>query len=467
MNHRPAQVLVVDPDNGVSAVVGSALPKNGAYHVDIATSADQAQEKIDRAASDYDVVLISETLPQHPGSTPTPLGLKLVEKFKVRSPVTEILFLATNGHGSALAALRAGAFHCLEKPLRDPAEVAIFIERAVQLHDLKEVAATALVDAELLTERTEKLTRIEKLSHATQQIMADLANAPLEDRLTAIARHATQILDAETGGVFIVKKKGVLTLIASHGHKRGGFLKGREVEIREGEKTGLTGFIASAGKLFNVHGEALTQHKAVRGTTTHRPSGECHSLLAIPLFRRQRVPGADPVEDIVGLLRVDNKLGDDGQPRPELRFTSEDEWVLEFFAEVVVVAIESAELVDRLKEETDYKDRLINSSPNGIITNDTHGTVIEFNAKAESILGYKAREARGETVQHLYLDPSTPNTIGAELEKGGGLVTDYHTLLKHRDGDSIPIKISAIWLYDARGERIGTAGFFEDLRALQ
>ncbi len=450
---KPTRVLVVDADLDLSAIVQDSLPDGGTYRVERATSADQAQELIACAPGHYTVALISETLPRCPGSKPEAIGLDLLRRLKARSPNTEIIFLAANGHSSAVAALQAGAFNYLEKPLRDPAEVGIFVGRAAQLRDLREVAEV----------REEKLTRLRKLSNASREIMADLINTPLEKRLTAIAKHATKILNAEACGVSMVRKPGMLTLEASHGHKSGEFPRGLELPIRAGRKTGLSGFIAAKGELFNVHGRDLNDHPAVR-----TKSDKCYSLLAIPLFRRQRDPDTDPKEEIVGLLRAENKLANDGRPHPELRFTKEDEWILKIFAEKVVVANDFADLVDQLKEEKDYKDGLINSSPNGLITIDTHGTVIEFNAQAEDMLGYGTEEARGMSVRNFYLDPETPQTIGAELDERGGSLTAYSTFLRCHDGKSIPVRLSAIWLYDASGKRkIGSAGFFEDLRGIQ
>ncbi len=481
MGHGPARVLVVDADRRVSAAVRRSLPKGKAFRVETATHAEQAFEKLDHADSSYNVAVISETLPERPGSAPADIGFELLAEFKARSPSTEIVFLVTNGNGSAVSALRAGACHYVEKPLSSSEGVGILVERAAQLRALKDIADDVAkrpahdfplvvppVDAALVTESAEKLARLEKLSHATREIMADLSNTSLDDRLTAIARHATLILNAETCGVFLVKSKGFLTLEASFGHKSDGFKKGLELAIRAGRRTGLTGHIAWGRELFNAHGRDLKKHPAVqRNTDDHTPSGKCHSLLAIPLLLRQRVPDADRVADIVGLLRVDNKLDHAGLPRPELTFSKDDEWILEIFAEEVVVAIESAKLVDQLKEEKNYKDWLIDSSPNCIITIDTHGEVIEFNAQAAAILGYEATEARGMSVRHFYFDPETPKSIGAELDKRDGILTGYPTLLRHRNGHPIPTRLWATWLRDAQGDRIGSAGFFADVRARQ
>src|SRR5215213_2048380 len=125
---------------------------------------------------------------------------------------------------------------------------------------------------------------LEGLSQAITEIMKNFGTTPLDKRLTMIAKFATKLLNAEVSAILLVKRKGFLTLEASHGHRRGKFQKGREFAIRRGHKSGLTGHIAAEGRLFNARGRALTDHFAVRGAKSdHIPSGSCSSLLAIPL----------------------------------------------------------------------------------------------------------------------------------------------------------------------------------------
>src|SRR5207248_2859469 len=119
-----------------------------------------------------------------------------------------------------------------------------------------------------------------------------------------------------------------------------------------------------------AYGTELTGHYAVNGTEApHSASGQCYSLLAIPL-KKQRGDN----EELVGLLRADNKRDADGNSGPEIGFTQEDEWILRLFADAAVVAIESAGLVarlqeqsDHLQEQSDHLARLVASSPTGVI----------------------------------------------------------------------------------------------------
>jgi PAS domain S-box-containing protein len=306
---------------------------------------------------------------------------------------------------------------------------------------------------------------LEKLSQAITEIMRNLGTTSLEKRLTTIAEFATKLLNAEVSAIFLVKRKGFLTLEASYGHRRGKFQKGEEFAIRSGRKTGLTGHIAAKGKLFNAYGKALTTHYAVRGTkSTHIPSGNCCSLLAIPLKKK-----SERGEKLIGLLRVENKMSADRHPFPDLGFTKEDEWILQIFAEAIVIAIENVGLVEQQLTQQDRLKRLVANSPVGIVAVDNKGYVIQFNEKAEQILGYAAKEAiKRIHVSKLYYDPKVIQLISERLDSSrDGMISRFRTDLKSKQGEIIPISLAVTRLYDSKKERVGSVGYFEDLRLIQ
>jgi PAS domain S-box-containing protein len=306
---------------------------------------------------------------------------------------------------------------------------------------------------------------LEKLSQAITEIMRNLGTTRLEKRLTTIAKFATELLNAEVSAILLVKRKGFLTLEASYGHRRGKFQKGREFAIRSGRKTGLTGHIAAKGRLFNFYGKALTGHYAVRGTKSdHIPSGSCCSLLAIPLKKK-----SERGEKLIGLLRVENKMGADGRPSPQIGFTKEDEWILQIFAEAIVVAIENVGLVEQRLTQRDRLKRLVANSPVGIVAVDNKGYVIQFNEKAEQILGYTAKEAiKRIHVSKFYYDPKATQLISERLDSSkDGMISRFRTDLRSKQGEIIPISLAVTRLYDTKKERVGSVGYFEDLRLIQ
>ena len=212
-------------------------------------------------------------------------------------------------------------------------------------------AVAVIVNAELMTKNRERLRKLEMLSQASNEMMSNLHSLSFSDRLNLIVRRAAQILDAEACSILLVRRPGFLIKEACYGHLESDFQKGREFAIKSGRKTGLTGYIAYTGQLFNAHGDDLVGHWAVAGKEpAHVASGKCHSLLAIPLKRR-----LDSGEQLIGLLEVENKKDKDGQPKSDIGFTEEDEWILTIFAETVVICLENAELYERTSDRLEEK----------------------------------------------------------------------------------------------------------------
>lgn len=318
-----------------------------------------------------------------------------------------------------------------------------------------DASAIALLDTIGTDEK--RLRRLEMLSKATEEIISRLPEKRLDDLLSLIAEQAAHVLEAESCGVFLVKQGALLSLEASFGHADGHFQKGRTLPILKGHKSGLTGYIAQRGRLFNAHGDALTKHPAVSGDRPyHSRSAACHSLLAIPLKRR-----IGQQEKLIGLLRIDNKKDHNGRVSPDVRFTREDEGILSIFAETIVVALERAEFAEQLGREHENLKRFLDSSPTGVIAADVRGNVTGFNSQAEEILGYKANEVMQTPINRLYFDPNEPAKIGKRLIAANGKITNYDTAVRSKNGDRINIRLSATWLYDDSKNINGSVGYFD------
>ena len=219
-------------------------------------------------------------------------------------------------------------------------------------HRLQRIADIAT----LAIQRCRLLDRIESLSDASVEFSRGLDSDSLNTRLTEIAKYASTILDAEMCGVFRIRHPEIMTLEAGYGHRPGGLNAGEPFRIIDEKESGLTGAIAHRLReeysnfiaqnnpqafkgLINMDVSDLRSDEAVKGEPDSSPSGSCYSLLAVPLLSIQ--PGKLAM---TGLLRISNKRGVGGVPRPGIRFTKEDEWILRIFAEAAAVAIETAEL---------------------------------------------------------------------------------------------------------------------------
>jgi PAS domain S-box-containing protein len=116
-------------------------------------------------------------------------------------------------------------------------------------------------------------------------------------------------------------------------------------------------------------------------------------------------------------------------------------------------------------EETKrYLTRLIETSPDAIISTDKEGNVVLFSEGAEALLGYRAKEVTGRSTSILYGDEAGARQVAREMRKRGGTVSSFESGMVAKDGSNIPVLISASVLLDEKGEEVGTVGFVRDLR---
>jgi GAF domain-containing protein len=159
-----------------------------------------------------------------------------------------------------------------------------------------------------------------------------------------IVEYCRSLLKAEVSTIFVVSRAGYLTLESSNGSPEDSANIGLKLRIYDGNdpvKCGLTGYLAAKGEIFNDYGEQLRSHPAIKslGPHSHLPTGYCKSLLAVPL-KKKTVAGKD---EVIGLIKVENKKDQTGRVDNMRGFTSEDVLVLTTLASFAVTAIQNAE----------------------------------------------------------------------------------------------------------------------------
>jgi PAS domain S-box-containing protein len=174
-----------------------------------------------------------------------------------------------------------------------------------------------------------------------------------------------------------------------------------------------------------------------------------HGWLGAPLINNDRA---------IGVITLDSKI-------PGI-YTSEHDRLAVLFASQASVAIENARFYETEKETKEYLDLLVSSSQDGIIAVDNDGKVIRYSEGAEKILLYTQEEAYGKGEDELYGSLQVAQNINRMLNSAG-TVRDYQTTILDKDGQSIPIVLSASLLRDKKGKPIGSVGFFKDLRPLR
>jgi PAS domain S-box-containing protein len=126
-----------------------------------------------------------------------------------------------------------------------------------------------------------------------------------------------------------------------------------------------------------------------------------------------------------------------------------------------------AALTAEIERMHEFQTKLIQTSADGIIANDLQGNIILFNQGAEKILGYQS----GEVIGRLHVSSLYPPGVAREIKKkihspelgGPGRLVSYETTVLAKNGEEIPIELSATLILE-EAQEVAIVGFFRDLR---
>jgi len=123
-----ASVLIVDDEAGIRSFLSEALADEG---YEIGQAAEGAAAIAELRARAFHLVITDLKMPGVD-------GMQLLAHVREQHPDTEVIVLTAHGSvGSAVQAMKLGAFDYLEKPLSSPAELRLLVERALERHGLR------------------------------------------------------------------------------------------------------------------------------------------------------------------------------------------------------------------------------------------------------------------------------------------------------------------------------------------
>jgi PAS domain S-box-containing protein len=129
---------------------------------------------------------------------------------------------------------------------------------------------------------------------------------------------------------------------------------------------------------------------------------------------------------------------------------------------------ERKHIENELREANEFFMNLIESSVDGIIAADMKGNIFIFNKGAEALTGYVAEEVIGK----IHITRIYPEGVAKDIMKklrsseygGLGKFVPSQLNVVNKDGEEIPIQLSATLIYDGEGKEVASVGIFTDLR---
>ena len=104
----------------------------------------------------------------------------------------------------------------------------------------------------------------------------------------------------------------------------------------------------------------------------------------------------------------------------------------------------------------------------GIIVTDMKGNILIFNKGAEALTGYRADEVIGKIhITEIYPEgvaKEVMNKLRSPQYGGVGKLTSTQFNVVNKNGEEIPIQISATLIYDEAGHETASVGIFTDLQ---
>ena len=167
--------------------------------------------------------------------------------------------------------------------------------------------------------------------------------------------------------------------------------------------------------------------------------------------------------------RIDQPFGVLGAHTATARsFSQDDIHFLQAMANVLSQVIEHARDLEEIRRNANWLERLIDTTQDAVVSIDRRGCIVLFNAAAERVFGYSAREIVGRKVNDLMAEPYATEHDGyiARYEKTGepraiGRIRTVEG--RRKNGETFPLELSVTQVATAESEEVHYAAFIRDI----
>lgn len=357
----------------------------------------------------------------------------------------------------------------LRKPQTKPLGLLIFgatQKRLFQKEDIDIAQSVADLCVLVLQESQQRaksdrmINKLGLLSAANNVLLAEFENKSLAEKFDFVVEKVTEILDAELCSLWLVNEGHIRLETSFSQEGKVKYKEGLSLPIKDGHQSGMTGFIAFHKKVFNDFGEKIDNHSArnPNNPVDFLASQKVYSELAFPILDDQ---------ELVGLLIAYNKRDHEGKPLLNASFIKEfDEPLMKVLTTKLLISIKNARILKKLR---DYE-LIVESTPDPVVICSEKGIITYMNPGALTLLGDM------HDCQIADYFPSDENSTGLEkareikrrlFKNPDKRLRNYETEFTNKNGEVIPLSLSASLLRDEHGKEVGTIGIAKDLREIE
>jgi adenylate cyclase len=168
------------------------------------------------------------------------------------------------------------------------------------------------------------------------------------------------------------------------------------------------------------------------------------------------MPIRNPAGEVVGVTQVVNKRAG--------AFTAVDEHLLGAFSAQAAVAIDNAQLYERVREMKNHLESIVESLTNGVVTVDAQGSITTANLSACRILGTKEAAMVGQKAQN-FLTQVNPEIVEdiARVRDSNSALLRYDADCKTLAGRHVAMNTNIVPLLDLSAQKLGVLVVLEDI----
>jgi adenylate cyclase len=300
----------------------------------------------------------------------------------------------------------------------------------------------ALQNAVLYEQVRAKQQEVSTLLEVSSALSRTLDLATL---IQTVMRKASEIIGAERSSLFLIDRaSGELWSKVAQGMDT--------AEIRFPLKQGIAGHVATTGETLNI-ADAYA-HPLFNQEVDQKTGYRTRTILCMPI--------RNTTGQVLGVTQVINKRAG--------RFTEADEHLLGAISAQAAVAIDNAQLYERVRGMKAYLENILQSLSNGVLTVDGGGKLTSANTASSRILG----AAPSATVEdNTLVGRPAADVLGAasgelldalaQVQRTGSAFLGYDLPCRNDQGKDLTVNANVVPLRDASGDGQGLVLVMEDI----